>query len=160
MRIRNASLADSALLLDWRNSETARINSFSDHVISKSEHENWLNAVLVDSRYCIYLISQNSEEIAVVTFYREMGLSFNVSININPLHRGKGLAKKALLLAESQLVRLYCDELETKVLILKAKILVKNTISRRLFESSLFKLANTEIDYLLMTKELKLIKKT
>ncbi len=159
MKIRNASLDDSTYILDWRNDDLARKNSFNRLLISKDEHENWLRTALSDSRYYIYIIENNRENLAVVIFYQVSECRFKVSINVNPIFRGKNLARSILLLAEKRFSKAIDKTLKINILILEAKIINHNIVSKKLFYSLDFKTEVNNDDHTIMVKELNLLKK-
>jgi UDP-4-amino-4,6-dideoxy-N-acetyl-beta-L-altrosamine N-acetyltransferase len=54
-KLRDLKKDDSGLVLEWRNSDHIRANMYTDHIISKEEHEQWFEQIFV-TQNSIYMI--------------------------------------------------------------------------------------------------------
>lgn len=57
------------MILDWRNQEEVRKNSFTDHIIEKKEHYLWWENIKDDQSKKWYLFYMTNKPCAVVNFY-------------------------------------------------------------------------------------------
>jgi RimJ/RimL family protein N-acetyltransferase len=90
-------------ILEWRNDENTRINSLNTNLIT-FEIFNKIIDKYKQSEICPYIIYDDIEPIGIFTFILE-NKTIYIGINISPLHRNKGYAKKALeLLLESNIL--------------------------------------------------------
>lgn len=99
LRVRLATLADAAELLEWRNDEHTRAASRSVGQVSRDQHERWLAAVLADPRRKLYIIETTDgpvRSVGMCRFDSEDSGPTEVSINLNPAFRGRGLAAPVL----------------------------------------------------------------
>ena len=100
MLVRNVTLTDSIELFSWRNDPITRRASLNTSEIKWDDHEDWFHTVLQDPKISIFIVEEGSTE------NRAFGMCrFNispdseeaeVSINLNPQQRGKGLARNIL----------------------------------------------------------------
>lgn len=103
--IRPAVENDSQDLFTWRNDPDSRQASISQAVVSREDHERWFASSLASPRRAIYLAidSQSGESIGMCRFdLDESATVAEVSINLNPVWRGRGLAAAVLAEAISQ----------------------------------------------------------
>ena len=127
MQCRLIALEDSNEVLTWRNDLASRKMSLNATVISPDEHSLWF-ADMLDNGFHIGIVGEiNSEKIGVV-FMLINGSNSNVSINLNPLHRGKRLG--GVLLRNSILE---VQKLFPKLQQFTAEIKNTNTASRKIF---------------------------
>lgn len=90
MEIRYAKIDDSEDLFLWRNDPLSRAMSIQMGLISLEEHKIWFNSSLVNSSKKIYIGIVGDLKIGVSIFDYKNGTA-EVSININPAARNKGL---------------------------------------------------------------------
>ena len=128
MKITKASNHDSLDIFQWRNDPLTRQNSINTDPVSLEDHKQWFTKVL-NSRNTELLIGiENSMKVGVCRFcLNNLSNSVEVSINLNPLMRGKRISKK--LLEES--INYY---LKTNKVMLTATIRIDNIPSIRIFE--------------------------
>lgn len=105
--VRAATLADESTLYEWRNDPRTRIASRNRDAIPFNVHVEWLHAVLLDPGR-ILLIGETEEHVAIGTVRFDAradgpGSAFEVSVNVAPSHRGRGLSRHLLLTAEEHL---------------------------------------------------------
>nr|HPM11838.1 UDP-4-amino-4,6-dideoxy-N-acetyl-beta-L-altrosamine N-acetyltransferase [Paludibacter sp.] len=64
--LRAVRLDDRVKIYDWRNSPDVARYMYSDHQISKEEHERWFDAAIKDPRRKCWVIVYNKEEVGLV----------------------------------------------------------------------------------------------
>mgnify|MGYP001339852019 CR=1 FL=1 len=97
IKIRNAKKSDSKDIFEWRNDELTRQMSHTSKIIEWENHVTWYSNSL-DLENCILLICEDydNEKIAVTRFDISESSAI-ISINLNPIWRGKNLAKLCLI---------------------------------------------------------------
>lgn len=91
MMIRTADLSDLQDVFDWRNDSFSRSMSLSSEAVSLNEHIDWYQRSLKNPNRRIYIGLINDLKVGVVRFdFNEDTGQSRVSINLNPLLRGKG----------------------------------------------------------------------
>jgi RimJ/RimL family protein N-acetyltransferase len=132
LQVREAGPTDSATLFEWRNDAHTRSASLNTDEISWESHDAWFRASLVSEKRHIFMIetSLNAEtrSIGMCRFDVE-GETAEVSINLDPVMRGKGLAVGALRSAIT-----YFWNTEPRNTEVVAQVREENTASLRLFE--------------------------
>ena len=101
LNIRSATENDSSDLLEWRNDPLTIQMSQSTRGVSKADHESWFRKTLKTQSINLLICESESDltkisKIGMVRFDETADNLYKVSINLNPLHRAKGLAKKCL----------------------------------------------------------------
>ena len=130
MIIRRATLDDALDVLIWRNDPLTRAMSRTQDEVEQEAHLAWFSRALDDAASTLLIGEVGGEKIGMVRLDR--GAATEVSININPLCRGRGLGHE--LLAEA---------LTWATGDLWAVIKDENLASRRLFERAGFELQET-----------------
>jgi RimJ/RimL family protein N-acetyltransferase len=100
--VRNATEADSALLLAWRNDSRTRAWSRTPTPVAPAEHVAWLTRVLGDPDRRLLVAEFGGEPVGTARFDRA-GDVWEVSITVAPEARGRRLAVPILLAAERTL---------------------------------------------------------
>ena len=133
MIIKPADVDDSLDILNWRNNLQTRNMSFDIREVSLEDHTCWFEKSLKsDTRY-LYIGMEAGQKIGVCRYDLNLDeQQCEVSINLNPLHRGKGLAKPFLRLSMKKFLTLHT----VPVL---ARIKRDNTSSIQVFESCGYK---------------------
>jgi RimJ/RimL family protein N-acetyltransferase len=130
---RSATLADSKLLLAWRNDPLTREHSRVPGMVTPDEHDQWLTQVLHDQSRRLFIVElDESNPVGTVRFDSEFRGTFEVSLTVNPELRGQKYGTSMLLCAEQEL------QSQTSVAALRAFIKDDNVASIRLFESAGF----------------------
>lgn len=93
IRFRNATLLDLELLLEWRNDALTRKFSKNSKIITKVEHEQWLNATLKNKDKKLYIAVLAGEPVGTVRLDR-IDSEWELSWSLAPSSRGKGLGKE------------------------------------------------------------------
>jgi L-amino acid N-acyltransferase YncA len=101
LNIRSATENDSSDLLEWRNDPLTTQMSQNTHSVSQADHEAWFQKTLNTQSIELLICESESSlkeilKIGMVRFDETADNVYKVSINLNPIHRGKGLAKKCL----------------------------------------------------------------
>lgn len=137
MEIRNAGIEDSRYLFEWRNDPNTRNASLNNGVIKWEDHEKWYLSVLKNPQVVIYIAEDIPEESSPRGMCRfnlsDDTDSAEVSINLNPEHRGKGLAQSIL----HDAIGVFTQQ-HPQVLGLTATIRAENLPSMKIFVSENF----------------------
>jgi RimJ/RimL family protein N-acetyltransferase len=131
LTLRRASRNDSESLLIWRNDPTTRAFSLSGDEVALERHDVWLNKALNDNG-CLLLIGEaNGQMVGMVriNIFEDSTLG-QVSINLNPKFRGKGISRR--LLGESLANG---KKVFDQILEYRADIHVNNFASQKIFKS-------------------------
>lgn len=130
LRVRNASPADEAQLLDWANDPATRKNSFSQENIDPATHRIWFHRCLRDPDACRLYIVETNEGVAVgqVRFERK-DLAWEVDYALAPVFRGRGIGRPLL---EAALLEIHSIEPGGMVM---GQVKNCNHPSRKVFES-------------------------
>lgn len=95
--LREATEADSMLLLEWRNSPEVRRWTFSPEPIPAEVHERWLAGVLKDKRRSLLVAEADGEPVGVVRIdLGETEGEAEIHVYIGPEHHGKGLGGRVI----------------------------------------------------------------
>ena len=95
IRCRLINWDDSNDVLNWRNDILSREMSINATPISLEEHSIWFNKMLENTSHFGFIGELNHEKIGVVFMKIHQG-NANLSINLNPSHRGQRLGKNLL----------------------------------------------------------------
>lgn len=100
MIVREARIDDSRFLFEWRNDPDTQKASLSTTEILWGDHEVWFSAALENPLIVFYIseaLHPEKSQLGMCRFNISSDSKIaEVSINLNPLHRGKGLARKIL----------------------------------------------------------------
>ena len=129
MLIRNPTLFDSNDILDWRNDKKSRLMFFDSSVVKKKDQETWFAKAVIDKNVKMFIGIVKKNKIGICRFnIKENNKFAEVSINMNPFFRGKGLAKNFLKLSILKFR-------ENNNINLIAKVKIKNTLSQNFFRA-------------------------
>src|SRR5699024_5460179 len=98
---RPATLADSSLLLRWRNDPETRAVSRSTDRVSWEGHTGWYARAVEDPERELYVIERGGAPVGTVRFDALEGPEWEVSITLAPEARGHGLSRPVLAAGES-----------------------------------------------------------
>ena len=97
IKIRNAKETDSKDVFKWRNDEITREMSHSPEIIEWENHIRWYsNSLNSERRILLICEDDRNGKIAIIRFDISESNAV-ISINLNPSHRGKGLARSCLI---------------------------------------------------------------
>lgn len=135
MWVEKANPSHSLLLFNWRNDKDTRNASINTDPISFNSHQKWYESILANEQSFILIgYVSNGEAIGMCRFtFSETSGESEVSINLNPSFRGKGLSSSLL----KQALNLYSLEVSRPKSII-AVIKAKNLASIRIFEKAGF----------------------
>ena len=155
MLTRLVTREDAEYLFKWRNDPHTIAMSLNSMPVTWDEHINWLRDALNNEKKLLILCYlKNSAPVGFVRFdvyyhYAE------VSINLNPCSRGKGLAKRCLTAA----LDIFKKKFQRPTQII-ARIKIENKASQQLFTSAGFTYFKTLDDIAFYALDLTLCQKT
>ena len=131
MYIRLVNKRDCLELWKWRNDCETIANSVSKSAVSYPSHFKWFNNMInkADSEIFIAYDKKEKTKIGMVRFEKKYRKVVEVSINMNPDFRGRGLGKKFLCSSMAKFLQ------KTPGFNINARVLIDNYRSKRLFES-------------------------
>ena len=98
IKLRTATLADSSMLLDWRNDPETQKNSHTSGVIIESEHDTWFAKALVNPTRQILIGMENGISVGMIRLdFRSDQRDYLLSWAVAPSSRGRGIGSKMLL---------------------------------------------------------------
>jgi len=109
--IREVHQKDWDYILNLRNNEKIRKFMNNNRIISKDEHYQYLQNQSSNQKFLNRIICYNSEDVGYIRI-----LDGDISIFVNPIFHGKGIATKALALIESDAKKFGFQKLIGKVL--------------------------------------------
>lgn len=93
MHIREVTIADAKMLFEWRNDETTRKMSVSTEPVEWAAHVHWFENRLQQPFPGLYIV-EDEDALGTIRIDGD-----EISYTVAPLHRGKGIASKMLVLA-------------------------------------------------------------
>jgi spore coat polysaccharide biosynthesis predicted glycosyltransferase SpsG/L-amino acid N-acyltransferase YncA len=96
MSVRDATLADARLLLDWRNDPATRAASRASAEVTVAEHAAWLESSLAREDRLLLVAEDGAGPVGTVRWDRRAEREWEVSITVAPARRGLGLARPLL----------------------------------------------------------------
>lgn len=95
LNLREATLEDARLLLDWRNEPLSRKNSIQTEEIQLSGHLEWLQRTLKDRRVKIFIVMLAGNAVGDLRFEYSQGC-VEFSWSVDHRYRGRGLGTRIL----------------------------------------------------------------
>ena len=129
--LRDAAAADALDVWAWRNDPLTRAMSRTTDEVDKASHLDWFAKALADARRTLLIGEVEGEKVGMVRF--DHSAETEVSININPAHRSRGLGYGLL-----------CEAMRRVDGDVWAEIKDENVASQRLFERAGFELQSAE----------------
>ncbi len=102
IRLRRATLQDSALLLDWRNDPITREASHQASLVQPDEHIAWLTDILNDQARELYMAEESGQVVGTVRAELTDGI-YELSWSVAPMARGRGVATRMVALLTAQI---------------------------------------------------------
>jgi RimJ/RimL family protein N-acetyltransferase len=99
IKLRPAVPADSAELLRWRNDPDTRAASLDRGAVTLAEHERWYAAALGNAARQILIAEESNVPVGMVRFDRREGDELEISVNLAPEARGRGLGAEIIVMA-------------------------------------------------------------
>lgn len=133
--IKTATEEHSKAIWEWRNDATTRAMSLDQDLVSWESHQSWYERVLTNNNRHLYVGYTDGILFGMVRFdkYENQDHAYEVSINLDPQQRGKGLGK--LLLTKA--IKHFWTQVADADLIL-AEIKKENVASKKAFENAGF----------------------
>ena len=135
LSIHLATPEHSKKIWEWRNDATTRAMFLNSDIVPRESHEKWFSKALNDSNRHFYVGKLGDNLAGVIRFDKleNEDQAYDVSINIDPNNRGKGVGKRLLSKA---LERFLEDIIDANTII--AEIKKENIASTRAFLSAGF----------------------
>ena len=92
LEIRSATMADSDLLLGWRNDASTRLASRNDDEVTPQQHQQWLRETLNGENRRLLIAESNKTPVGTVRL--DFADEVEISWTIAPAARGQGWGKK------------------------------------------------------------------
>ena len=152
--LRRANAGDARDVFEWRNDPRTREASLSRAEIVWDDHEAWFIRAIADPGRRLYIAEAVGDSgppadgaIGMVRFDRRGGEAAEVSINLNPSWRGRGVSVEVL---ESAIAELSSSGMSPE---LHATIRAGNTASVRLFLRAGFVEVSREADVVMFRRD-------
>lgn len=100
MELRAADREDAAIILEWRNDDTVRANSFSKDIISWDEHIKWFERKMADENCLMFILEDEGERVGSLRLDITESVA-EISYMVAPGKRGKGYGKQILSFSDS-----------------------------------------------------------
>ena len=127
VKIREAKMRDNSSIYEWLNDKYTKSMSFSNTTPSFTDHSEWFKKALNSKDHKIYIGEIQKQKIGICRFQlSNSGKSSEVSINMNPSFRAKGLGRILLI----QSIDKYFQSNEVNLI---AKIKINNRASIKIF---------------------------
>ena len=93
IKVRYATLEDSKHIYEWRNDEVTRSMFTNTDIVEWTEHAEWYKSALLNPNKVIIVGEDAKGKIGMARFdYNEERTQAEISINLNPIRRGKKLS--------------------------------------------------------------------
>ena len=149
LSVRDVQDSDSPEIYRWRNDEITVKYSKTGRGVEPEEHSGWFKNVISSSKYLVKIALINEKPIGIITFTKmDIMNHYEISINISPEFRKRGLATKFLSLSEMELIK------KVGECTLRALVLANNKGSISFFEKSNYRLIQKNNDSLIYEKEI------
>lgn len=135
IEIISANNSHSKEIWQWRNNPISKSMFHNNALVTWEEHCLWFENSLNNSNRFMYVAIKGKELCGIVRFdlLPQESCDFEISINLNPSKRGKGLSKKIL---ELSICKLSKDIPSAKKVVAEVKL--NNINSNKLFQSLKF----------------------
>lgn len=128
LRLREATMDDADIILEWVNDPADRANSFDSSPIARDEHLAWMRDSLADPDRLLFILENAGVPVGHIKLYRE-GDHAEVGYCVAPEHRGHGYAAAML-----GLLRDGIDPVATGIKTITASVKPDNVASIRALE--------------------------
>jgi RimJ/RimL family protein N-acetyltransferase len=133
LTLRPADPSDEGRLLEWRNEPTSRAASLTEGEVSPEDHKRWYARKLADPSSALFIVMDGDEPVGQIRLDRIANDVAEVSIGLAPEARGRGIGRRALVLAALE------AESRLGVTTISARIKSENVASLRSFEAAGFR---------------------
>lgn len=128
--LRLATMDDMQKVYDWRNHINIRKHSRNNTKIDFQQHQHWFRDVLDNQDRLLLVGSVDARDIAVLRYDID-GDKAEISVFLSPDEMGKGYGKALLAAGENYIL---ANRPDVKAVV--AEVMLENTVSQKLFESS------------------------
>ena len=116
MKVRLVESLDSKDIWKWRNDKLTRDMFIDNKYIYWINHSNWFQKAIKSNKILMYIGLLKDKKIGVVRFDLEKNSkSAIVSLNLNPIMRGKNLSNLLLLNSINEFRKIYNIKLFAKI---------------------------------------------
>ena len=91
--LRKFKNTDFQILLDWRNDEATRKNSFNPDVVSINQHKLFIDSFLKNQNKELYILEFNKIAVGTIREERLNENEYELSYTVDPVHRGKKIGQ-------------------------------------------------------------------
>jgi perosamine synthetase len=130
--LRDATMADADLLLEWANDPEVRRASVNSEPIDRETHVAWLSAKLDDAETAFYVCERDGQRIGYARAERRDDDSAELAVSVAREQRNGGIGRRLIALASAR------AQAELGVTRILARVKHDNASSLRAFESSGF----------------------
>lgn len=141
MQLRFLTNDDCDVLFQWRNDPLTRAMSRQQDEVALDQHRKWFGQALNDPAKILLMGVMEGRQIGMIRFDQQED-AWEVSINLNPAERGKGLGKRLLRQGMEHFWSVY------PLHHLSAWVRADNQASRKIFEACGFKVIASDPDHL------------
>ena len=125
MKLREATIEDAGILLEWRNDPETRKNSDTVEKVLPEDHLAWLMSVLEDTRRQLFMAVEGNFAFGTISAdYNEATQAHHISMTIDPALRRRGYGKDML--------GLLVQKINTR---LEGEVKKQNVVSVKVIES-------------------------
>jgi RimJ/RimL family protein N-acetyltransferase len=148
MQIKVADFEDIYDIFEWRNDPLTLAMFINENKVSWKEHEEWFKNMLENSTKKLYIGTIDNQKIGICRFdYDKFSTSSEISINMNPLMRGKKISFQFL----NEAIKKY-KEINNSTL--KATVKRENFASIKIFKKSAFIIEDQNEKYVFLKQEI------
>jgi RimJ/RimL family protein N-acetyltransferase len=143
MKLDIATIDDSKDIFEWRNDDHTRAMYVNGERITWEDHKIWYAKILESKKSIIYLGKDEERKTSIGMVRFDIGNNNKnsvVSINLNPIWRGKNVSVELLSSAIKQFRLIHH-------LPVMAKVKKENMASIKCFERCLFEMTNQDEDF-------------
>ena len=149
LSVRDVQDSDALEIYRWRNDEITVKYSKTGRGVEPEEHSEWFENVISSSKYLVKIALINEKPIGIITFMKiDIMNHFEISINISPEFRKRGLATKFLSLSEMELIK------KVGECTIRALVLANNKDSISFFEKCNYRMIQKNNDSLIYEKKI------
>ena len=93
LHLREIVQEDWKVLLDWRNDQVTRHNSFASEIVSERDHKKYIKDTIVSPMRSQFIIEYNGVPAGTIREDKCGSQEFDLSYTISPLFRGKKIGQ-------------------------------------------------------------------
>ena len=128
LSVRLATTDDCGNIFDWRNDAVTRLMSHTNKKVRWDNHVSWFENSLKSKTRILLICEETSYNKIGIVRFDISELTAYISININPVHRGRNFAKECLVISIKFFLKKYP---EIKKLV--AEVNEENIASKKIF---------------------------